>query len=99
MATTGSVGATVRQSEIGLEVYDPTLAGAQASANVNLDFMGGFSNVSNGVTDNLVRLRTATLRLDWTQTSLAAGQDTPFFLATFSYFLCLAWLSRLGRGG
>jgi len=79
VATTGSVGATVRQSEIGLEVYGPTLAGAQASANVNFDFMGGFSNVSNGVTDNLVRLRTATLRLDWTQTSLVAGQDTPFF--------------------
>ena len=79
VATSGSVGATVRQSEIGLEVYGPTLAGAQASANVNLDFMGGFSNVSNGVTDNLVRLRTATMRLDWSQTSIVGGQDAPFF--------------------
>jgi hypothetical protein len=79
VATSGSVGATVRQSEIGLEVYGPTLAGARASANVNFDFMGGFSNVSNGVTDNLVRLRTATMRLDWTQTSLVGGQDAPFF--------------------
>ena len=79
VATSGSVGATVRQSEIGLEVYGPTLAGAQASANVNLDFMGGFSNVSNGVTSDLVRLRTATMRLDWTQTSLVGGQDAPFF--------------------
>lgn len=79
VATSGSVGATVRQSEIGLEVYGPTLAGGQASANVNFDFMGGFSNASNGVTDNLVRLRTATMRLDWTQTSLVGGQDAPFF--------------------
>jgi hypothetical protein len=79
VATSGSVGATVRQSEIGLEVYGPTLAGAQASANVNFDFMGGFSNVSNGVIDNLVRLRTATMRLDWTHTSVVAGQDAPFF--------------------
>jgi len=79
LATSGSVGATVRQSEIGLEVYGPTLAGAQASANVNFDFMGGFSYTSNGVADNVVRLRTATLRLDWTQTSIVGGQDSPFF--------------------
>jgi hypothetical protein len=79
VAASGSVGATVRQSEIGLEVYGPHLAGAQASANVNLDFMGGFSNVSNGVTSNLVRLRTATLRMDWSRTSLVGGQDAPFF--------------------
>jgi hypothetical protein len=79
VATSGSGGATVRQSEIGLEVYGPNLAGARASANVNLDFMGGFSNVSNGVTSNLVRLRTATMRMDWTQTSVVAGQDAPFF--------------------
>jgi hypothetical protein len=79
VATSGSVGVTVRQSEIGLEVYGPSFLGAQASGNVNFDFMGGFSNASNGVTDNLVRLRTATMRLDWTRTSLVAGQDTPFF--------------------
>ena len=41
--------------------------------------MGGFSNAPNGVTDNLVRLRTATMRLDWTQTSIVGGQDAPFF--------------------
>jgi len=79
LATSGSVSATVRQSEIGFEVYGPTLAGAQTSANVNFDFMGGFANVSNGVTDNIVRLRTATMRLDWNQTSVVGGQDAPFF--------------------
>ena len=75
----GSVGATVRQSEIGLEAYGPTLAGAQVSGSVNFDFMGGFSNVANGVTDNVVRLRTAIMRLDWEKTSLVGGQDVPFF--------------------
>ncbi len=79
VATSGSVGATLRQSEIGLEAYGPTLAGAQISANVNLDFMGGFSNDSNGVTSDLVRLRTATMRMDWNRTSIVGGQDAPFF--------------------
>jgi len=77
--TSGSVGATVRQSEIGLEAYGPTLAGAQVSGNVNFDFMGGFSYVANGVADNVVRLRTATMRMDWAQTSIVGGQDAPFF--------------------
>jgi hypothetical protein len=77
--SSGSVGATLRQSEIGLEAYGPTLAGAQVSGNVNFDFMGGFSNASNGVTDNVVRLRTSTIRLDWAKTSVVGGQDAPFF--------------------
>jgi len=79
LATTGSVGATVRQSEIGLAVYGPQLAGARTSANVNFDFFGGFSSVTNGVTSDLVRMRTATVRLDWDRTSLVGGQDAPFF--------------------
>ena len=77
--TSGSVGATVRQSEIGLEAYGPTLAGAQVSGNVNFDFMGGYSYVANGVADNVVRLRTATMRMDWAETSIVGGQDAPFF--------------------
>ncbi len=79
VSTSGSVGATLRQSEIGLAAYGPTLAGAQITGNVNLDFMGGFSSESNGVTSNVVRLRTATMRMDWSQTSIVAGQDEPFF--------------------
>jgi hypothetical protein len=75
----GSVGATVRQSEIGLETYGPTAGGGQVSGNVNFDFMGGFSNVANGVTESVVRLRTATMRIDWARTSLVGGQDAPFF--------------------
>jgi hypothetical protein len=75
----GSVGATLRQSELGLEAYGPTLWGAQISGDVNIDFMGGFSDAPNGVTDNIVRLRTATMRMDWAHTSVVAGQDNLFF--------------------
>jgi hypothetical protein len=75
----GSFGTTLRQTQLGLEVFGAQLAGAKASAAVQLDFSGGFPNTVNGVSFGLVRLRTATLRLDWARTSVVAGQDTLFF--------------------
>lgn len=73
-----TVGATLRQSEIGVEVFGPTLAGARSSADVQLDFAGGFPAVGNGVNFGIVRLQTASLRLDWDHTSVVAGQDSLF---------------------
>ncbi len=73
-----SFGATLRQSEIGLEIFGPTLAGAKSSANVQFDFAGGFPATNNGVNFGLVRLQTASVRLDWQHTSVIAGQDSLF---------------------
>ena len=73
-----SFGATLRQTEIGLEIFGPTLAGAKSSANVQFDFAGGFPAVENGVNFGLVRLQTASVRLDWQHTSVIAGQDSLF---------------------
>lgn len=73
-----SFGATMRQSEIGLEVFGPNLAGARSSANVQLDFFGGFPNTPNGVNFGIARLQTASARLDWQKTSVVAGQDALF---------------------
>jgi hypothetical protein len=77
--TRGSVGATLRQSELGFEVFGPDLAGAKTKADVQLDFAGGFSTAINGESAGIVRLRTAAFRMDWDATSLVAGQDTLFF--------------------
>jgi cell division protein FtsB len=77
--TGGSFGATARQSEMGLEVYGPTFAGARTSADLHMDLFGGFPNTTNGVTAGQMRLRTATVRMDWDQTSIVVGQDAPFF--------------------
>jgi len=77
--SSGSFGATVRQSMLGLEVFGPRLANARTSADVQLDFFGGFPGTVDGATTGLVRLRTARLRLDWNRTSIVAGQDAPFF--------------------
>jgi outer membrane murein-binding lipoprotein Lpp len=74
-----STGLSFRQSQIGLEVFGPEIAGARARGDVHFDFAGGFPNTPNGVTFGLIRLRTGTIRLDWPHTSLVAGQDSPFF--------------------
>jgi len=77
--TGGSFGATLRQSEIGLETFGPVVAGAKTRADLQLDFTGGFSAVPNGTNSPLVRLRTGTMRMDWTNTSIVVGQDSIFF--------------------
>jgi len=73
-----SLGFTLRQSEIGLEVFGPALAGAKSSANVQFDFSGGFPSTPNGVNFGVVRLQTASVRLDWQHTSVIGGQDSLF---------------------
>jgi len=73
-----SVGATLRQTEIGLEIFGPNVAGAKTTGNVQLDFAGGFPATPNGVNFGIARLQTASLRLDWKDTSVIAGQDSLF---------------------
>ncbi len=72
-------GATLRQSLLGLDVFGPNIAGARSSAEIRMDFYGGFPTTSYGISTGLLRLRTAGLRLDWQDTSLVAGQYAPFF--------------------
>ena len=74
-----SFGGTLRQSQIRLQAFGPDIAGARTSADLHFDFAGGFPNTSNGVAMGLVRLRTGTIRLDWANTSIVAGQDGLFF--------------------
>lgn len=73
-----NLGFTMRQSEIGLELFGPTVAGAKTSADIQFDFAGGFPATGNGVNFGIVRLQTASLHLDWKNTSIIAGQDSLF---------------------
>jgi len=73
-----TLGATLRQSEIGLEVFGPNVFGARTSADVQLDFAGGFPATGNGVNFGVARLQTASMRFDWAHTSIVAGQDELF---------------------
>ncbi len=73
-----TLGATLRQSQIGLEVFGPTVFGAKTSADIQMDFSGGFPGTGNGVNFGIVRLQTASLHFDWEHTSVVAGQDQLF---------------------
>lgn len=77
--TGGAFGASVRQSFLNLEVFGPRLAGANTLGDVSFDFFGGFPVTAHGVTEPIVRLRTARVSLDWNRATLVMGQDTPFF--------------------
>ena len=76
---TPAFGATARQSELGLEVFGPELAGAKTRGEVQFDFGGGFpAGALDGINTGIVRLRTANMRLDWDNSSVIVGQDSLF---------------------
>jgi hypothetical protein len=77
--TSGAFSGSLRQSQLGIEVFGPEIAGARTSANVKFDFAGGQVDTENGAVMGIVRLRTGTIRMDWADTSLIAGQDSAFF--------------------
>jgi len=71
-AATG--GGTLRQSTLGLLYDGPTIFdGGKVSGSLYMDFFGGSTSSLN----QLVRLRTASVNLDWTDTSLSFGQEKP----------------------
>ena len=78
-APSPSVGATLRQTVLGVEARGPRLFGAQTSADAEIDFAGGSPVTSFGAATGLLRLRTAKISLEWANTSLSAGQDNLFF--------------------
>ena len=73
----GSTGAGFRQTILGLEGYGPKIAGARSSASVDLDFFGGLAYTSYGTSAGIVRLRTASINLDWANDSVQLGMVVP----------------------
>jgi hypothetical protein len=79
MGSNSAFGGTIRQSQIGLEVFGPEVAGARTRGELQMDFYGGFPSTPYGVSVGLMRVRTGTVQFDWKNTSVIAGQDSPFF--------------------
>ena len=66
-------GATVRQSVLGLEFSDPSaVLGAKVHGSIYMDFFAGATN-------SAMRIRTASIGLDWKSRSVAAGLEKPIF--------------------
>ena len=76
--TNSTFGGSLRQSQISLEGFGPEIAGAHTSANIVFDFAGEIPETPDGAVTGIVRLRTGTIRFDWANTSIIAGQDTLF---------------------
>ncbi len=69
-----SGGGTLRQSIIGLDYTGPrSIGGGRLSGSLRLDLYGG----SGDALDQVVRLRTATVALDWKTRGFLAGVDKP----------------------
>src|SRR5580700_3901049 len=67
-------GATLSQTTLGLLYNGPQIFGdGKVSGSLYMDFFGG-STASIG---HLLRLRTASINLDWANTSIMFGQDKP----------------------
>jgi len=73
----GSAGATLRQTILGLQGSGPRVAGARTSADIDLDFFGGLAYTSYATSAGTVRMRTASINLDWTYDSVQAGLVVP----------------------
>ncbi len=69
-----SGGATFRQSILGLDYFGPqTFGDGKVSGSVRLDFYGG----SGQSLDQVVRLRTAAIGIDWVDQSFRVALDKP----------------------
>jgi hypothetical protein len=75
----GSLGATVRQSIVGLTGIGPTVFGARTSGDIQMDFWGGVPSGYGATSSGVAEVRVARIRFDWKDTSVVAGMDYPFF--------------------
>ena len=75
----GNVGASVRQSILGLTGIGPTVLGARSNADLQMDFFGGLPAGYGANTSGLVEVRLARIRFDWKNSAVVAGLDYPFF--------------------
>ena len=66
-------GASLSQSIIGLRFQGPRVLGGQVRGSLDMDLWGGTASSLN----HLVRMRVASLEVDWKNSTLMVGQDKP----------------------
>ncbi len=89
-------GATFRQTTLGLRYSGPQLpGGGTVDGSVYMDFFGGTFAPGN----NLLRLRLATLDLNWKNTTITVGQDKPIIVPREPVSLAQVGVSPLTGAG
>lgn len=73
----GSVGASFRQTILGIEGNGPIIARAHTSADISMDFFAGLAYSSYGTSAGIVRMRTASINLDWSNDAVQFGMVKP----------------------
>ena len=77
IAGSGNIGASLRQTILGIDATGPHLAGSTSHADLQIDFFGASSQNPYGDAGGLLRLRTAHATLDWSRTQLFVELDRP----------------------
>jgi len=72
---TSNVGGIARQTRLGFTVSEAQALGALVTGRIETDFVGGQQPSAAGRTSPLLRLRIASVRLDWAHFGLLLGQD------------------------
>ena len=90
-------GATLAQTILGLRYQSPqALWGARVNGSLFFDFWGGDPGAH---LEHWARLRTADIRLDWTNTSVSVGQDKPLIAARDPFSLAQVAVSPFTDAG
>jgi hypothetical protein len=92
-------GSTFRQTQIGLQMEGPHVAGARLTAHIDTDFYGGPVGTYDGDALGVFRIRTAGARLDWERTSVVVGQESPIISPLNPTSLAQVWFPPLSNAG
>lgn len=94
-----NLGASVRQTTLGLLLEGPRLGAARLSAEAEFDFYGGSYEGYEGSPLGALRLRTASARLDGERTSLIVGLREPLISPLNPSSLAAVWYPALSETG
>jgi hypothetical protein len=95
----GTFGSTFRQTRLGLAVNGPSFAGGKTSGEIELDFYGGTVGQVEGDVLGALRIRTAAMRVDWAQSTLTIGQETPAISPRNPTSIAGVWYAPLSGAG
>ena len=101
LAGSGSTGATLQNTVLGIDATGPDLIGASSRADLRIDFAGAAAAGTSGYASPLIRLRTAHADLTWNRTKAyfaldktALNPDSPTSIAAVA-LPPLAWSGNL----